>query len=77
MTLFHGIYKCRLCGELFESITTASENTAIESVSGAAYAGKWYPKGCGIGAHVRDVHHCKDGSWGIGDFQEFKKEEDK
>ena len=31
MALFHGIYKCRLCGELFESITTASENTAIES----------------------------------------------
>lgn len=53
MTLFHGIYKCRLCGELFESITTASENTAIESVLGAACDGKWYPKGCGIGAHVR------------------------
>lgn len=40
MALFHGIYKCRLCGELFESIATASENTAIESVSGAAYDGK-------------------------------------
>ena len=77
MTLFHGIYKCRLCGELFEPIMTASENTAIESVSGAAYDGKWYSKGCGFGAHVRDVHHCKDGSWGIGDFQGFKKEEDK
>lgn len=77
MALFHGIYKCRLCGELFESIATASENTAIESVSGAAYDGKWYPKGCGIGSHVRDVHHCKDGSLGIGDFQGFKKEEDK
>lgn len=22
MALFHGIYKCRLCGELFESIAT-------------------------------------------------------
>ena len=44
MTLFHGIYKCRLCGECFESVATGSKDTALKSVAGAAYDGKWYPE---------------------------------
>lgn len=39
MTLFHGIYKCRLCGECFESVATGSKDTALKSVAGAAYDG--------------------------------------
>lgn len=31
MTLFHGIYKCRLCGECFESVATGSKDTALKS----------------------------------------------
>ena len=77
MTLFRGIYKCRLCGECFETITTGREDIALESVSGVAYDGKWYPEVGGIGVYLRNFHHCKDGSWGIADFQGFKKEEDK
>ena len=33
MTLFHGIYKCRLCGECFESVATGSKDTALKSVN--------------------------------------------
>lgn len=77
MTLFHGIYKCRLCGECFESVATGSKDTALKSVAGAAYDGKWYPEGGGIGVYMHDFHSCKDESFGIADFQGYKKEEDK
>ena len=77
MTLFLGIYKCRLCGECFESVATGSKDTALKSVAGAAYDGKWYPEGGGIGVYMHDFHSCKDGSFGIADFQGYKKEEDK
>lgn len=77
MTLFHEIYKCRLCGESFEFSVTESRDTALKAVAGTAYDGKWYPEGGGIGVYMHQFHACKDGSFGIADFQGYKKEEDK
>ena len=66
---YKAIYKCRLCGERYEDGITG-DSMAIMAVSTLTVK-EHGP----IGIHLRNVHNCKDGSYGLSDFQGFKKEE--
>lgn len=73
--MYQAIYKCRLCGEEFINGATGDENTAMACVCGITSKEYFYPKGSAIGLHRVDCHNCKDGSFGLADFQGFKKAE--
>lgn len=75
MTLFDATYKCRLCGELFTDSSTGNENLVTDAIFELWTKDKYFPKGCGIGVHRYERHHCADGSWGMADFQGFKKKD--
>lgn len=73
MTLFDATYKCRLCGELFVDSSTGNENLVTDAIFELLTKDKYFPKGCGIGVHRHVTHHCLDSSWGMADFQGFKR----
>lgn len=75
MTLFDATYKCRLCGKTFVDSSTGNENLVTDAIFELWTKDKYFPKGCGIGVHRCAVHHCPDGSWGMADFQGFKKKD--
>ncbi len=75
MTLFDATYKCRLCGELFVDSSTGNENLVTDAIFELWTKDKYFPKGCGIGIHRYVTHHCPDGSWGMADFQGFKRKD--
>lgn len=75
MTLFDATYKCRLCGELFVDSSTGNENLVTDAIFELWTKDKYFPKGCGIGVHRCVTHHCSDGSWGMADFQGFKRKD--
>ena len=75
MTLFDATYKCRLCGELFVDSSTGNENLVTDAIFELWTKDKYFPKGCGIGVHRCVTHHCLDGSWGMADFQGFKRKD--
>lgn len=73
---YEAIYKCRLCGELFGD-GFAGEDIAYMSVSTLVAFNE--PKNetiTNITKHHRNIHTCKNGSYGLADFQGFKKVED-
>lgn len=69
MATYQTIFKCRLCGELFESVATGSEEIALDTIMDACL---------GIESEViqapylNKVHFCADGSYGVADFQGYK-----
>lgn len=71
--MYQAIYKCRLCGEKFSDCEAGEfiAKTAAESLTVAdstiAIAG------CAM--YIRTIHKCQDGSFGLADFQGFKKAE--
>lgn len=75
MTLFDATYKCRLCGETFVDSSTGDENLVTDAIFELWTKDSYFPKGCGIGVHRCVAHHCPDGSWGMADFQGFKKKD--
>lgn len=72
MLEYRAIYKCRLCGEEFESAVTESVDIAIKHILivTAGYKTSEY-----IGTPVTELsmHSCKDGSMGLADFLGFRK----
>ena len=75
MSEYRAIYKCRLCGEEFESAVTTSADIAIKHmiIVTVQYNPSEY-----IGTPITEIsmHSCKDGSMGLADFLGFRKVED-
>ena len=75
MSEYRAIYKCRLCGEEFESGTTTSTDVVIKNMLNVT-------TGCGIKQYIGNpvtetyMHSCKDGSMGLSDFLGFRKVEE-
>lgn len=74
--MYQGIYKCRLCGEEYIDCATENEKNAMDCVYGINGKEYFYPDNCLIGLHRMKTHRCKDGSFGLSDFQGFKKTEE-
>lgn len=75
MIEYRGVFKCRLCGETYESGCTGSEDIALQSVISVCIDGLKPP--CPQSPHIRALHSCKDGSIGVSDFQGFRKVDSK
>ena len=73
--MFTAVYKCRLCGTVFNGESTLCRDTAFRSVLGVAMNGNFYPDRCNVGSHRYALHLCEGGSYGLADFQGFRKEE--
>ncbi len=71
--MYQAIYKCRLCGEEFSDYET-EENFAKLATESLTVANSTIAiAGCAM--YMRTIHKCKDGSFGLADFQGFKKSE--
>lgn len=72
--MYQAIYKCRLCGEEFSDGETGERiaNIVTQSlaVADSTAANLKYT------LNIRNVHNCQDGSFGLADFQGFKKTEE-
>jgi len=69
---FHSIYKCRLCGKEYASGCTRNKTIALNSMIGASQNIPLVVQQ----PTLTDTHYCDDGSYGIADFQGFRKVED-
>lgn len=66
------IYKCRLCGKTFEDCTAGEELAQMMTLALATVGTTKYVK-CNGDLHMHSIHYCEDGSFGLADFQGFKK----
>lgn len=73
MDEYRAVYKCRLCGEEYTGTRTMDVIIALQSTAALCNEEYFYPKGSGIGVHRYDCHYCKDGSYGLADFQGLRK----
>lgn len=65
--MYQAIYKCRLCGEEIQSGQTGQKIAKSEIVYLCVGTSGRYS------TNDRIPHDCKDGSFGVADFQGFKK----
>ena len=73
-SMYQAVYKCRLCGELGcgkKLKATKIEDFTITNTLGQMEQTTFTRKRGRVDLHV--LHHCKDGSLGLADFQGFKK----
>lgn len=68
--MYNGIYKCRLCGESYTRCCTSNPDIVVEHFIGLVTDKKVLQQ-----VDLTDMHSCKDGSFGLGDFQGFRKED--
>lgn len=71
-TIYHAIYKCRLCGSRFESPLCINDETAawrfvLNTVEKRSEAST---------VPICDAHTCESGSIGFGDFCGMRREEE-
>ena len=65
MTGYQAIYKCRLCGEIYLGSFTEKEGLAIGNITCACLG---IPSTIPLSPRILEVHDCKNGDLGIGDF---------
>lgn len=65
---YKGVYKCRLCGELFMVGKRYTDKEVIEKISRMTVILSLSQNDLGY-----TPHGCKDGAYGIADLQGFKK----
>lgn len=72
---YRAIYKCRLCGEEFYNAGTSDEDTASKATMYTVLESSGItPQFESRNAPIQfDLHSCKDGSYGMADFQGMKK----
>lgn len=72
---YRAIYKCRLCGEEFYNAGTGDEDTASKATMYTVLESSGItPQFESRNAPIQfDLHNCKDGSYGMADFQGMKK----
>lgn len=69
--MYYGIYKCRLCKETYKSCATGSSDIVVKQFIGINTPMKQLQQ-----VDLTDMHSCKDGSFGLSDFQGFAKTEE-
>lgn len=74
MAEYKAVYKCRLCGELFEEGITGEGNAEAVNVA-LTVDENFYNSNTHTSGHRHMPHYCKDGSFGFADFQGFRKTE--
>ena len=72
---YMAIYKCRLCGKEFYHAGTDCEGTASKAAMYTVLESSGItPQFESPNAPIQfDLHNCKDGSYGMADFQGMKK----
>ena len=79
LTKFVNVYKCRLCGEMFTNSGTDSEIVAwkctLHEIMKASGLNTPYstPE---VTPTMFEMHSCKNGSYGVADFQGARKAAD-
>lgn len=74
MTRYISVYRCRLCGEKFETVGTTNKNLAEKIMARVANPAQHLP-----GSEpppdldLYSVHHCESGGIGLADFEGFAK----
>lgn len=63
-----GMYKCRLCGKEYEACVTGSSDIVVKHFIGLETPVKQLQQ-----VTLTGMHSCEDGSYGLADFQGFKK----
>lgn len=71
MILYQAIYKCRLCGEVYKSVSTRNSVLALEEVRCACI--KSPSEAPIMMLPINKAHDCVDGSVGVADFIGFKR----
>lgn len=75
MGTYNAIYKCRLCGEEFESGKTGEDIAAAATILMASVGNtKKLTKTGAI--NKKCCHFCENGSYGIADFMGFRKDDE-
>ena len=74
MVEYRAIFKCRLCGEIYESGCTGCKDIALQSVVSVCLPNANPP--CPQSPSITEPHSCKDRSIGVADFQGFRKVND-
>lgn len=70
---YQAIYRCRLCGELYNGSYTKSQIMALGNmICVCTETIDKEPQS----PYLHDIHNCSDGSIGVGDFQGYKKVDD-
>lgn len=64
---YRSLFKCRLCGETYESVGTVNKEIAMNAAISACLGKPFQPQAPAL----NEVHVCKDGGFGIADFQRF------
>ena len=72
---YRAIYKCRLCGEEFYNAGTSCEDTASKATMYTVLESSGItPQFESRNAPIQfELHNCKDGRYGMADFQGMKK----
>ena len=73
--MYRAIYKCRLCGKIYAGREVNKENARFICVSLRAAEYETDTES-GFSIYRVESHHCKDDSYGMADFQGFKKVKD-
>lgn len=71
--MYQAIHKCRLCGEVIESEILVQPNVAHRIIGNFVYGNQEELRSEPHPVNEYDAHYCKDGSFGLCDFQGFKK----
>lgn len=69
---YRSIFKCRLCGEIYEDGCIRGDHT-LATRHMLATLTDLFPTS--QAPELNDIHSCKDGSLGISDFQGLKLKE--
>lgn len=69
--MYYGIYKCRICGQTYTRCGTANKNLVIEKFIDLINGNDLNKPN----VDLYDMHSCENGSFGLADFQGFKKDE--
>lgn len=79
LTKFVNVYKCRLCGEMFTSSGTNSEIAAWKGTLHEIMKASGLDTPCStpeVTPTMFEMHSCKNGSYGVADFQGTRKAAD-
>lgn len=64
-----GIYKCRLCGEKYMACSVSTSEMVVKHFIGLTTPNKTLQQ-----IDLLEMHTCKNGNYGLADFQGFEKE---
>lgn len=65
---YRAIYKCRLCGEVYESGCAGGRKIAMQAAISSCLCFQSFPQQ----PSMNEVHYCKNGDFGVADFQGFR-----